>query len=110
VDAAGRGQRPGTVYFIEPDLVRLQEQAPASPDAHTLDVSSVLQMAQSLGQVTGQFYLVGCEPAVLESEDGRIGLSAAAQAAVPQAVMLIEALIGNSVSHETKTSAGLVPG
>ena len=110
VDAAAQGRPPGTVYLLEPDLSALHQQAPASPDGHTLDISSVLQMAQSLGEVTGQLYLVGCEPAVLETEDGTLGLSPEARTAVPQAVMLLEVLIGNSVNHETKTSAGLVPG
>jgi len=48
-------------------------------------------MARSVGGETQRMYLVGCEPAVLETEE--LGLSAAVQAAVPQAVELIESLV-----------------
>jgi hypothetical protein len=37
--------------------------------------------------------VVGCEPATLESEDGRIGLSAPVQAAADEAIRLVESLV-----------------
>lgn len=93
VDAAPRGQPPGTVYLIEPDREELQRLGPATPDPHGPDPVSVLQLADSFGGFNGKLFLVGCEPAVLETEDGTMGLSEPVREAVPRAVDLIEALL-----------------
>jgi len=60
-----------------------------------MNVVSVLQMARSLGGEICKIYLVGCEPASLETEDGRLGLSEAVRAAVPQAIGMIQYLIND---------------
>lgn len=108
VDASPRGQPPGTVYLIEPDREEVQRLAPATPDGHSLDPVSILQLAHSLGGFTGKLFLVGCEPAVLENEDGAMGLSEPVREAVPRAIDLIGSLLGNSFGLTT-TTAGLVP-
>src|ERR1700722_10307121 len=41
VDAASRGQPPGTVFLIEPDVNRLNEAGRAAVDAHTMNPVSV---------------------------------------------------------------------
>ena len=105
VDAAPRGQPPGTVYLIEPDREELARLAPATPDAHGLNPVTVLQLAQSFGGFPGKLFLVGCEPAVLETEDGAMGLSDPVREAVPRAIDLIESLLRNSFDL---TTAGLV--
>lgn len=107
VDASPRGQPPGTVYLIEPDREQIQRLAPASPDAHSLDPVSVLQLAHSLGDFTGKLFLVGCEPVVLETEDGAMGLSEPVREAVPRAIELIESLLKDL--FDLTTTAGLVP-
>jgi Ni,Fe-hydrogenase maturation factor len=38
-------------------------------------------------------YLLGCEPAVLETEDGRMELSKPVAAAVPEAIEMLQSLI-----------------
>jgi hydrogenase maturation protease len=53
----------------------------------------VLQLVHSLGGQPGRLYLVGCEPAVLETEEGAMGLSEKVQAAVAPAIEMIETLI-----------------
>ena len=50
-------------------------------------------MASSLGGQLGRLYLIGCEPAVLETEDGRIGLSEQVEAAIPNAIQMLLTLL-----------------
>jgi hydrogenase maturation protease len=95
VDAAARGNPPGTLYLIEPDQAELSKLAAEVPDGHSLGPVQVLRLVQSLGGEIARLYLVGCEPAVLETEDGQIGLSDPVQAAVPQAVDMIRTLIND---------------
>jgi hydrogenase maturation protease len=106
VDAAPRGQPPGTVYLIEPDRDELRRLAPATPDAHSFDPVSALKLAHSFGGFSGKLFLVGCEPAVLENDDGAMGLSEPVREAVPRAIDLIESLLGNL--FDLTTTAGLV--
>jgi hydrogenase maturation protease len=91
VDATPRGHSPGTVSLIEPDLAALEADTGEIVNAHSMNPVRVLQMVRSLGGQAQQLYLVGCEPAVLETEE--LGLSAAVQAAVPRAVELVESLV-----------------
>jgi hydrogenase maturation protease len=93
VDTASRGNPPGTLYLMELDQEELRKLEEVAPDGHNLAPVHVLRLVQSLGGQILSLYLVGCEPAVLETEDGRIGLSEAVQAAVPQAVEMIQTLI-----------------
>jgi hydrogenase maturation protease len=89
IDAAPRGGAPGTVSLIEPDTAGLE--ADEVVNAHSMNPVRVLQMVRSLGGETQRLYLVGCEPAVLETEE--LGLSGPVQSAVPEAVELIESLV-----------------
>ena len=74
VDAMARGEAPGTVSVIEPDLDQLNEFDNATPDAHSLNPLSVLQLAQSIGPLPTRLLLVACEPDVLDA-DGDLDLS-----------------------------------
>ncbi|MGH8893320.1 MAG: hydrogenase maturation protease [Actinomycetes bacterium] len=93
VDAMPRGDPPGTVYVMEPDLTGVgvdpADDTPGPvgvPDAHSMDPGTVLAL---LATVNGgavpveRVVVVGCEPATVE--DG-IGLSPAVSAAVEQGV------------------------
>jgi hydrogenase maturation protease len=93
VDTTARGNPPGTLYLIEPDQEELERLEEEVPDGHNLGPLQVLRLVRSLGGDIARLYLVGCEPAVLETEDGQIGLSEAVQAAVPQAIEMIRTLI-----------------
>ena len=93
VDATPRGESPGTVYLIEPDLADLGRPDQASADGHDMGPVRVLQMAEALGGQPARLFFVGCEPGELESPDGRIGLSDVVRAAVPKAVEMIESLV-----------------
>lgn len=107
VDAMARGEAPGTVSVIEPDLERLHEYENTLPDAHSLNPLSVLQMAQSFGSFPGKLLLVACEPAVLDSDE--LGLSEIVRDAVPRAIEEIESLIRNLYENQ-KTNICLTAG
>ncbi|HWF19353.1 MAG TPA: hydrogenase maturation protease [Verrucomicrobiae bacterium] len=98
VDATPRGEVPGTVYLMELEWGSAGQFGSEGANAHGLNPVAVLQMVQSLGGKSGgRIYLVGCEPAVLETENGELGLSPAVQAAVPEAIQLIQSLLNNLI-------------
>ena len=71
VDATPQGSAPGTIYLIEPDLKKLDELPDEAVNAHSMNPVRVLQLVRSLGGKPGWLRVVGCEPAVLETEEGR---------------------------------------
>ncbi len=93
VDASSQGSEPGTVYLIEPDLKKLDELPDEAVNAHSMNPVRVLQLVRSLGGNPGWLRVVGCEPAILETDDGAMGLSEKVQAAVAPAMEMIESLI-----------------
>jgi len=103
VDATPHRQPPGTVSLIDPDLTVLESDMGAIVNAHGLNPVSVLQMVRSLGGTLPRLYLVGCEPAVLETNE--LGLSEMVKAAVPQAAAQIESLV-RSLNEGKRSDAG----
>jgi hydrogenase maturation protease len=95
VDATPRGDAPGTLYVIEPDLSVLDEsgQNAALVDAHTLDPLKILGLARTMGAGLKRLILVGCEPADLGGEQGRLGLSDPVRVAVDEGVVLVLRLV-----------------
>jgi hydrogenase maturation protease len=53
----------------------------------------VLSMVKSMGGQLKRILLVGCEPATFGPEEGQMGLSAPVEAAVGQAVTVVESLV-----------------
>lgn len=93
VDAVSRGEPPGTLFVIKPDLNELSRAGgTATFDGHSMDPVSVLRLAHTLGEIRTQLYVLGCEPADLGGEEGRMGLSPEVQAAVEEAVTMAERL------------------
>jgi hydrogenase maturation protease len=94
VDACPHGEAPGTLYVIEPDLAADDPDTPqALPEAHAMNPVSVLRMARAMNIEVKNVVLVGCEPGTLGGEEGQMGLSAPVEAAVEEAVKLVESLI-----------------
>ena len=95
VDATPRGNQPGTLYTIEPDLSELDELDPSEQmvETHGMNPLKVLAMVKSMGGVFRRILVVGCEPMPLESEDGRLGLSEPVEHAVEEAIKVIERLV-----------------
>lgn len=112
IDATPQGSPPGTLYLIEPDIIfsesgniSLDKDSCEVVNAHSMNPVRVLQLVRSLGGRPGWLRVVGCEPAVLESEEGAMGLSEPVQAAVMPAIEVIESLIHDLLSGAEKTVA-----
>jgi hydrogenase maturation protease len=97
VDAMPRGDAPGTVYMIEPELPPPGDML-GTFDPHTMNPVSVLQLVGALGGKSSRMLVVGCEPMKVEADGaGQIGLSPPVETAVDQAMRVIqELIIGNS--------------
>lgn len=107
VDAVARGGLPGTVYLIEPDLVGISpekgvEAGRVALDSHSMDPVKVLAFARALGARPIRTLLVGCEPATIGSGEGyeemQMGLSEPVQAAVDEAIKMIDSLVKELVA------------
>jgi len=98
VDASPRGEKPGTLSVIEPDLdaAGFASADGSMPDAHGMDPVRVLALARTLGSLPERVLVVACEPGVLLApDDDRIvmELSAPVRTAAGSAVTLIEGLL-----------------
>lgn len=100
VDATPRGQAPGTLYVIEPELEN-QGSSEAMPSPHGMDPVKVFRLAQTLGGPLPRLRVVGCEPASIGTEDEpAMGLSEPVQAAVAEAVALVESQVQEMLLSE----------
>ncbi len=101
VDACPRGESPGNLYVIEPDVQNEkgsgEQGTPA--EAHTMNPMNVLRLATSMGPLK-RVLLVGCEPATLGPEEGQMGLSEPIAAVIDDAVTLVESLVAKILSGE----------
>lgn len=109
VDATPRGGEPGTLYVLELDSEEFMGEADPSWmfDAHSLDPARVLRLVAVLGGRV-RCLLVGCEPDQTRDEEDMLkGLSPPVQAAVGEAVVLIEEIAGKILSGESKVLNGI---
>ncbi len=98
VDAAQRERMPGTVTIIEPEQPSPQTAMAEGVfiEPHNLDPAKVLSLVAALGGGCRRILMVACEPASLgDEETGAMGLSPPVAAAVDEAIIAIERLIGN---------------
>lgn len=104
VDAAPRGQVPGTLYVIEPNLEESSE--PPMFDGHSMDPVAVLRLAATLGELPGRVLVVGCEPERFSSEgDETFELSEPVCAALEAAVDMVESLVHRLSQEEVAACA-----
>jgi len=95
VDTTPRGEAPGTVYVVEPDLLELEslDARAMMVETHGMNPLKVLSMVKSMGGQLKKVILVGCEPETFGPEEGLMGLSPSVEAAVPEAVNIVESLV-----------------
>lgn len=104
VDAVPRGEAPGTLFVIEPEL----ESDEVMLDAHGMDPVKVLSLAGQLGPIPERVLVVGCEPQIKMSgeEEDLVGeLSEPVRGALDGAVELVESVLEEllkSNGRETK--------
>lgn len=95
VDAVPRGEPPGTLYVIEPEVPRAGSGSPpAMLDAHQMDPVRVLRLATALGAKLPKLWLIGCEPSPPPDDDLPSGLSPPVEHALVGAADLVESLVG----------------
>jgi hydrogenase maturation protease len=106
VDAVPRGEEPGTVYLIEPEI---EEDGEVSLDTHGMDPVKVIKLSRALGAKPTRTLVVGCEPQVVLSgedyDDMSMELSEPVQTAVGEAVKLVESLV-EEIGGEGKVGYG----
>jgi hydrogenase maturation protease len=84
LDAVDRGEPPGTVFAIEPDI----GDAVQVPDVHLANPERVLAMAKAMGVLPKRVLIVGCQPAEVDELDER--LSPRVERAVDRAAATVE--------------------
>jgi hydrogenase maturation protease len=88
VDALAHGGAPGAIALFEVDSDRFGEDA--APDSHDMHPAAVLAFVRSIGGTSPPVIVVGCEPACLGEG---IGLSAAVEASIDEAVRAVLELV-----------------
>ena len=94
VDALPRGEAPGTVYLIEPEI---EDDGMATMDTHGMDPVKVIKLSRALGAPETRLLVVGCEPKVVltgeDYDDMLMELSEPVETGVDEAVKMIESLV-----------------
>jgi hydrogenase maturation protease len=90
VDAAARGEAPGTISVVEVEVPEPDPAASPVMDAHDLTPDSVFALLGSLGGRPGRSLLVACEPADVSAG---MGLSEPVLQALPHAVRTVEEIL-----------------
>ena len=105
VDATLRGGAPGTLYVIEPDLSELDasNSQEVMIDPHGMNPMRALGLVKAMGGEFKRILLVGCEPATLDADEERMGLSEPVRAAVDEAVDLVESLVSEIIGSRSNT-------
>jgi hydrogenase maturation protease len=109
IDAFPHGKEPGTVSIVEPNLNDLE----VGPDRgvfvepHGMNPMNVLRMAKAMKAPLEHILLIGCEPAYLGGDDGHMGLSAPAEAAVNEAMKIIQSLVKQILDGALPARKGL---
>ena len=108
VDAAPRGQPPGTLYVVEPKAEEAHEDDSIDDvvETHSLDPVKVLRLLHRMGGRVDRLLLVGCEPLPLDADNVHQGLSVAVAAAVDEAVRMIQVLIEKVLEKYLVTHGG----
>jgi hydrogenase maturation protease len=88
IDAAPRGQAPGTVTVLEVDPA--DHPGSGFVDAHSLSPDAIFAMLTSMGGRPGRSLVVACEPADVSAG---MGLSDPVKAALPHAVRAVEEIL-----------------
>ena len=91
IDAAPRGEAPGTVSVLEVELPSPEAQPVI--DAHSLTPDAIFGLLSSLGGHSGRNLVVACEPAEV---DAGMGLSDPVREALPHAVRAVEEILAQA--------------
>jgi hydrogenase maturation protease len=100
IDAAPRGEAPGTVSVLE---VELPEPDPSRTimDAHSLAPDDIFALLASLGGHPGRSLVVACEPADVSPG---MGLSEPVEQALPHAVRTVQDILAETGRAQAQQS------
>lgn len=106
IDTVDRGEPPGTLMLIEPELMASASQREAVEmgavpllDVHGMEPGAMLGMLDELGARVGRILVVGCQAA--DYSEG-IGLSDPVAAAVPGAVAMVLDAVNEQARKESQ--------
>ena len=93
LDASSRGEKPGTLYVIEPNendfSNDLEQGGPIDP--HGADPVTVLRFVKSIGSWPAKVFIVACEPEAVD--DFEIGLSEPVNTAIDTAIEMVDDIV-----------------
>jgi hydrogenase maturation protease len=95
IDAAPRGEAPGTVSVVDVELPDPASLTSPVIDAHSLTPDSIFALLTSLGGRPGRTLLVACEPADVNAG---MGLSEPVAEALPHAVRAVEEILAQAAA------------
>jgi hydrogenase maturation protease len=105
VDACPRGDAPGTLYVLEPDLDALESpDRTAAIETHGMNPMNVLRLAKTMEKKLCRVLLVGCEPEDFGGEEGAMGLSETVAATVERAATIVELLVEKIIKGDSLES------
>ncbi len=97
VDAAARGEEPGTVTVLEVEVPDPSSVPRSVIDAHSLAPDDIFALLASLGGRPGRCLVVACEP---EDVSAGMGLTERVQEAVPYAVRAVRDILARAADVE----------
>jgi hydrogenase maturation protease len=95
VDAAARGEEPGTVTVLEVDVPAPGSVPRTVIDAHSLTPDDIFALLSSLGGRPGRSLVVACEPADVSPG---MGLSGPVKEALPDAVRAVREILAQATA------------
>jgi hydrogenase maturation protease len=95
IDAAPRGEKPGTVTVVDVELPDRASLTSPVIDAHSLTPDSIFALLVSLGGRPGRSLLVACEPADVSAG---MGLSEPVTEALPHAVRAVQEILAQATA------------
>jgi hydrogenase maturation protease len=99
LDAAPRGEAPGTLYVLAPEV----DAEAVAVETHGMNPMKVLAMVQALGGTPPPTLVVGCEPQHCPDPDDDelvAELSEPVRAAIDEAVRVVELLLEERFTQE----------
>jgi hydrogenase maturation protease len=101
LDALPRGEPPGTVSLLEPDV----DGFAPTVDGHGMDPVNVLALVKTLGAEPPRTLVIGCEPATVLSVDNPelvADLSEPVRLALDTAVQVVESLVAELATEDAQ--------
>jgi hydrogenase maturation protease len=93
VDAAARGEKPGTVSVLEVEVPEPDSVPRTIIDAHSLAPDDIFALLASLGGRPGRSLVVACEPADVSAG---MGLTDPVREALPHAVQAVRDILARA--------------